>query len=441
MRSAVRLVLVFVLAALPGAAAPLGKPAGCEGDASTLGGIACETKRALGSEAPNAVVVGVAPTSSPATPLAPGVAVALAVRVALALGPGASAWPRAEDRAKVAHFLGPRPLVLVEPRLKGDSLEGSVELFAPALAQATSGAPAPRVDPVLRFSTRRALDAEARRFLPAVSIVAREFLRLAAADADVVALACGDLDGTGVSTIASIGRTFVTFGTYVAGKYTSLSRREQREFAPIASVPLREPIASAWITPERTLDFGVTDRARATRLRSGAAPEPLAARLPWPGGGCVNVDAPLISARAVRCTSNDPVLTEPELVDPLDALAGANIVSRAGVARLVRAGRRGSDGSVVMSDRTHQVQLEHAGAELAVADLDGDGNAELVTSLDTLDPRTDAVVVYSWLGSTLNERLRVAVPAGVRALAVCPAPADRMAPIVLATSVGLWVIR
>jgi hypothetical protein len=49
--------------------------------------------------------------------------------------------------------------------------------------------------------------------------------------------------------------------------------------------------------------------------------------------------------------------------------------------------------------------------------------------------------VYTWRGSTLEEKLRVALPTGVRALAVCPEGASAMAPIAVATSSGVSVIR
>ena len=109
--------------------------------------------------------------------------------------------------------------------------------------------------------------------------------------------------------------------------------------------------------------------------------------------------------------------------------------------RLIRAGRRASDGSVTLTDGEREVRLEHAGAQLAVGDLDGDGEPELITSVDTSEPSQDAVVVYAWRGNALEEKLRVALPTGVRALAVCPQGPSSMAPIVVATSNGVWVIR
>jgi len=435
------LALAFALATAPCRAAPADHGTTCaRGPSGALSELACKLARAVAVQAPNAVVVGVAAPPSSATPFKPAIAVDMAVRLALALGHGASAWPLGEDRARLARFLSPRPLVVVETHLAGDAVETSAQVFAPRAAPTVPGALGLVGDPVLRVSERHALDAEARRLLPPVPIVLREFVRLAASDGDVVALACGDLDGTGVPTVASVGRTFLTFGTLAGAKYTPGARREERELAPVAPAPLREPLAAAWITPERSLDFGLSDRAHAARFAGGRA-FGLDARLPWPGGGCATLDGLLISPRPLACKKDEPVRSEPLESEPFDAIAGAVVVARDGSARIVRAARRANDGAVVVTDGTGSVRLEHAGAQLAVGDLDGDGAPELVTTLDTLDPKADGVVVYSWLGSTLTERFRVGVPAGVKALAVCPEVADRMAPIVVATGLGLWAVR
>jgi len=98
--------------------------------------------------------------------------------------------------------------------------------------------------------------------------------------------------------------------------------------------------------------------------------------------------------------------------------------------------------SVVVSSGARTETLDHAGAQLALGDLDGDGTAEIVTSLDTREPGTDAVVVRSLLPKRgVKERFRVPVPNGVRALSVCPLRAAGMAPIVVSTGDELWVIR
>jgi hypothetical protein len=435
------LVLTFALATAPCRAAPPDRGVACaRGPSGSLSELACKLARAVTANAPNAVVVGLAAPPSSATPFKPGIAVDMAVKVALALGHGANAWPLGEDRARLARFSSPRPLVVVETHLAGDAVEAFAQVFAPHAAPSHPDALGSLGEPVLRVAERHALDAEARRWLPAVPISAREFIRLGASDGDVVALACGDLDGTGTPTVASVGRTFVTFGTLAGAKYTAGARREERELAPVAPVPLREPLAAAWITPERALEFGSSDRAHALRFAAGHALG-LDARLPWPGGGCAALDGLLISPRPAACTKDEPARTEALGSEPFDAIAGGVVVGRDGSARVVRAARRASDGSVFVADANRSARLEHAGAQLALGDLDGDGAPELVTSFDTLDPKADGVVVYSFIGSVLTERFRVGVPAGVKALAVCPEVADRMAPLVVATGLGLWAAR
>jgi hypothetical protein len=369
------------------------------------------------------MVVGWAPSPPTTPPLAPGIAVLAAANIALALGSGASAWPLAEDAARLARFKdGGRPLVVVRPGLEDERLAVTVD----------GGG--------RHFVARRRVDAEVRRFLPTVPLVARELKRLGTIDSDTVALACGDQADSGAASVATVGRTFVTFGQLSPAKYEPGARRELRELGPVAPVPLREPLASAWFTPDGALELGLSDRATAKRLRPGGAVD-LAARLVWPGGGCANLEHLLIAPAVVPCAKGEPVLHDPPLREPLDAIAGAVIVSPGGHARLVRAGRRAEDGSVVVTDGAHEVRLEHAGAQLALADLDGDGAPELVTSIDTLDPHADAVVVYSWLGAALTERFRLPVPDGVRALAVCPPRAERMSMIAVASAGGLWVVQ
>ncbi|HTQ08138.1 MAG TPA: hypothetical protein VMI54_29995 [Polyangiaceae bacterium] len=436
-----RLVLALGFATAPCLASPTEHAPPCaRGPSGSLSELACGLVRGLGANARNAVVVGVTAPPSSSTPLQPGIAVNMAVKVALALGRGASAWPRVEDRAGLGRFLSPRPLVVVETRLAGDRVEASAQLFAPRAAP-SSGAPGPAGEPLLRVTERHGIDAETHVWLPPVAIARREFFQLGPSDGDVVALACGDLDGSGVPTLASIGRTFVTLGTLAGGKYAPGARREERALAPVAPVPLREPLATAWITPDRSLDFGLSDRAHATRLAEGGQAVGLAARLPWPGGGCATLDGLLVAPRVAPCTQDEPPRNDAVGSEPLDAIAGAVVVRRDGSARVVRAGREAKDGAVVVTDGAQTVRLEHAGAAIAIADLDGDGAPELVTSVDTLDPRADAVIVYSWLGAGLTERFRVEVPAGVKALALCPEVADRMASIVMATNVGLWAVR
>jgi hypothetical protein len=257
--------------------------------------------------------------------------------------------------------------------------------------------------------------------LPRIPLAAKKVHRATGTDPDVVALACGDVDRDGSPEIATIGRRRVALGRVQNEIFRAFATRALGELAEVASAPFREPIASAWVPEPGVLEIGSTDRVRAVRLDGKLAKVgELDARLPWPGGGG---------------------LATKDIGDRIDAIAGATIVSKTGEGRRVRAQRR-PDGTVLLSDGKRSVELEHLGAQLAVGDLDGDGDPELVASLDTLDANADAVVIYSWKpGEKPAERLRIAAPGGVRALALCPPRATAMAPIAAAVGGRLWVVE
>jgi len=328
--------------------------------------------------------------------------------------------------------------VLVQARLDGERLAADVEIVG--AEPKAGGESAPTLE---RFVVKRALDAEGRAFLPPVRLAAAKLEPLAGSDADVLALACADVTHDGPLALAALSRARVTLGALTGNRYEPLRARRLAELAPIAPAPLREPLASLALTVRGELLLGISDRASALRLDASLVKtETLSeVRLPWPGGGCARLDEPFVAPRIERCAKGETLAAESSFRDTLDAIAGASVTARNGRARLVRAGRRTSDGSVVVTNGEREARLEHAGAQLAVGDLDGDGEPELVTSLDTLDAARDAVVVYAWRGSALEEKLRVPVAAGVRALAICPQRPTAMAPIVVATSAGLGVIR
>ncbi|HEV8549573.1 MAG TPA: hypothetical protein VGQ57_11110, partial [Polyangiaceae bacterium] len=172
------------------------RPNGSDRGGPALREIGEEIARSAFGLAPGAAVIGLAPT----TPnLGPGIAVRLAVRVALALGNGAAAWPYVEtERHAIALPHGARPLVLLTPRLDGDRLVVTAEVIGPE----TPGA----AQKLLHGIATRALDAEVRSFLPAVRLAAREIIPLSGADSDVLALACSDVLGRGDPVLATLGR-------------------------------------------------------------------------------------------------------------------------------------------------------------------------------------------------------------------------------------------
>jgi hypothetical protein len=442
MRFSALAVALVSYAGSVGAAPEPAAPQCTRGAAAALGEIACEVARGVGGHARGALVVGALPTAEAGAAPAPELGARLAKLVAGALGSGTTAWPNAETSTKARGLGGgTKPVVVLESRVRGGRVEVTADVFVgrQRFWQRVRGA---RGGPVAHAFAERAIDGEVRSFLPKVPLVAREVRKVSGLDADVVALACGDLTGDGEPEIAAVGRQRVTLGRIRSDRFEAFASRGWSELAPVAPVPLREPIASAWIPTAGLLEIGSSDRQRALRL--DATLQKLAAldaRLPWPGGGCANLEQLAVRPELARCAGTDAPRGKESLGDPVDALGGGLVVAADGRARVVRAGRRASDATLIVTDGGQRVELANAGAQLALGDLDGDGAPEVVVSLNTLDAAADALVVYSWRGSALEERLRLPMPGGLRALGTCPARAVAMGPIVAATREALWLIR
>jgi hypothetical protein len=99
------------------------------------------------------------------------------------------------------------------------------------------------------------------------------------------------------------------------------------------------------------------------------------------------------------------------------------------------------EGGLVVRDGTAAQVESRVGAQLAIGDLDQDGAADVVTSVDTLGPRFDALEARTLSPTGVERRWRLPVPGGVEALAICPADGPGRAPVVVATAGELWVLR
>jgi hypothetical protein len=437
------LVLSLLFVPVPaGAQASVAGPCAL-GQGSALAEISCELTRGLGPRAEGALVAAVVPTTDPKVTVRPELATRLAALLAGAMGKGATAWPAAEGPGRVRSLAqGSRPLVVVTTRIAESRIEVSADAYVGReklwrrIRRGSSG-------PMAHAFAARALDAETRTFLPAVPLVAREIVKARGGDADTVAIACGDMDGDGAPELALLGRRRVSLSRVRAGTLVTVAERALGELSPVAGKPLREPIAAAWIPSTGVLELGLTDRAFGLRL--DARLQKIAAldsRVPWPGGGCAADSVLSVGPALERCLPTEAAPQSAGRTEPVDALAGARIVTRDGRLEVVRAGRALGTTKVVVTVGRRSEILEPAGAQLALGDLDGDGLSEIVSSLDTREPSTDAIVVHSLgTGHGLVKRFSVPVPSGVRALAVCPLRAAGMAPIAAMTGDGVWVIR
>jgi hypothetical protein len=122
-----------------------------------------------------------------------------------------------------------------------------------------------------------------------------------------------------------------------------------------------------------------------------------------------------------------------------DAVVVDEVVRRDGTfVRLVAT--RDPDGRLRLraGDQDEKIALELVGSQLAIGDLDEDGEAEVVTTSESGD---DGITIWSWRGHDLVRRLRIPAPLAVRALAVCPAGDAGRRPLVAVVGEEVWVVR
>jgi hypothetical protein len=447
-RRAVALALVSVVSASSGrTAAQSPKLDECQRvNASALSALACELSRALADVPAPAVVVSAPLKSDVTTPKQDALTARLANVVAGRLGRGARADGTPSDLHQALRSArAAKALVYLTPEFVGGELRVTADAFTSKVRfwdRVANPEPSPAAH---GYSARRA-DAEIRTFLPAVTLVAHRIDHVPTPEQTPVAIACGDVGADGSPDIVLVGRRRVLVGRLSAGKFVSDVTRDWSDLSPVAPSPLREPLGTAAILPNGAVDVALSDRASGFRLDGrGTTLMPLPLSFPWPGGGCASRTPTGLAPSPVRCAADDDVAVAARdaAKGSVDAIAGAVIAAPDGAVRLVRASRSGTDDAVtIFDDARHSTRLAPGGAQIAVGDLDGDGTAELVVSKDTLEPSKDGVSVYSWTGSdTLARRFEVAVPAGVRAVAVCPWLGDGMSPLVIAASNEVMVIR
>jgi hypothetical protein len=414
------------------------------GRASALSEIACELAAAY-KGGPSAPLVIASPITTDLTlPNPERLSARIAQVVAGALGGGASA---SEEPARLgrARAMASRAASLVHLEVELSRGELRVVLNSyPASRGFWARVKNPTPSPTRHGFASRRIDAELRTFLPPVPLVAGRVERATAPDLDAVALGCGDTDADGSLELVWVGRRRIHLARVRGGRVVPVATANWTDLSPVAQSPLREPIGSVYIEPGKYIDIGLSDRAYAVRLLPNLQPlgKP-GRRIPWPSGGCTRFNALVLRSEIEACVPGDPPPDASRFDWATDAVAGARLVAPDGKRRTVRAGRIANEANVVISDDGGQTaRLSGAGAQLAVADLDGDGQPELLSTSDTLDPKADALIVHTWQSDgRLVERLRIGVPTGVQAIAVCPPESAGVLPIALATADGLWIVR
>ncbi len=418
-------------------------PSACtSGEASALSELSCEVVAKIGNPS-GRILVAALPLGTDRTltaQAAVGLSERLATAVAARFGARTRVVPAPSLSAARALAQGESRVVLVAGTLASGELRVTADSYpvSGGFWDRVRGVPS---SPTAHARAVRSIDAEIAALLPPVRLATGTVDKVPASG-DVVALACGDVTGNGETTLVVVGRHRVALGRLAAGRFVTVAESPWTNLSPVSPTPLREPIGAAVIRPGPFVDVGLTDRQSGLRLnaRLGVVAT-LGAPVPIFGAGCLG-RAGLGIGRGAPCTSDDKPRVDLRDVSDVDAVAGTIAVERDGTWRSIVA-TRARDGVVTLrDDRGRTATLPDVGAELALGDLDLDGDPELVASVNTPNPADDAVVVRTWShDGALRERFRVPVPEGVRALAICPPAGAGIRPVVVATANGFEVLR
>ncbi|MFO0756484.1 MAG: hypothetical protein U0359_08335 [Byssovorax sp.] len=441
-------------------------PAPARPERAAIARVAADLVRDLGATPARVLVAGGPLTTDIPSPRAAQLVALVASQIAGRRGGGAHVRPEPSTLAAArAAAAGDSALVYIAVEIAQGKLRVTADVY-PVPRSVWARVRDPEPGPVAHAFAQAPIDAEVRSFLDPIPIVAAHVDRARNFEGDVVALACGDLAQDGGLQIVAVSRRRVTALRLREGRVIPLVSRNWPDLSPVAPAPLREPIGFATmldpgIVPlpkgaplpaelPAFVDVGITDRARSVRL-DGALQ--IASSFPGvavPDGeisACTRLSALTITGAIGPCAPGDLPPHGTTIGGQYDAFASARLVTARGQPFTVWAGReRGV--LEVRDDAGRKLAVEVTGAQLAVGDLDQDGEPEILSSLDTQNPMEDAVVVRSWArtanvpaAARFKEILRIPAAAGVRALAVCPPDGPGRAPFAVATADEIWVVR
>jgi len=406
--------------------------------------VAQDAAQGLGAT-PAAVVVVAAPlvTDTPA-PRGDEMALRIAALVAGRLGAGAKAHPQVAQLASARAVAGrASALVYVQGEIAKGDLRATIDVY-PSMANGWDRVRNPLPSPTSHAFAAAKIDAEVRAFLAPLVLEQASLHRARHDEGEVLAAACGDIDGDGGDELVLVSRARVAMGRVRGSKFVAERTAAWSTLAPRAAVPLREALAGA-VVAAGSVSLGSTDRAGLTLTPDFAGHSALIGVPASSSEGLVcllpNAAAGAFDGAPVDCTVARDV--KPRMAVPApryDAFASATVVDAQGIARSV----------VVVREPSGKLKLKMGdalaapdgafGAQLAVGDFDQDGVPDVAT---TVDGAEDALNVFSWpVSSTeLRGRLHLAAPGGVRALTVCP-PEEGGEPVLVAV-VGneLWLVR
>ncbi len=243
--------------------------------AAALASIAGQAAKAIasgtvgGTSSPATLVVAAPLASDVQAPRGDELAARVAQLVAGAMGGAthASAQPASLAQARVLAGKGGARLVFAQPAIAKGVLRVTFDAY-PAASNGWDRIRNPEPPPSAHAFAEAPIDAEVRAFLASIPLEHASVHRAKHDEGDVLAAACGDLDGDGGMELVLVSRTRVASGHVNGGRFVPVKTAAWRALASRAPVPLREPLGGASIVRQAE-DEERRGRGDGTRLLVG----------------------------------------------------------------------------------------------------------------------------------------------------------------------------
>jgi hypothetical protein len=405
--------------------------------------VAQEAALSLGQPPASSVVVAAPVVSDQPLAHSDELALRIAALVTGRIGAGAHTHRQVAQLATARALAGrASALVYLQTEIVRGDLRATVDVY-PSTRNAWDRIRNPLPSPIAHAFASAKVDAEVRAFLAPLVLEQAAIHRAQQDEGQVLAIACGDVDGDGGNELLLVSRTRIALGRVRGERFVPERAAAWSTLAPRLPVPMREPLGTATVQTG-SIQVGSTDRGSFALTPDFVGHKPLAGLPAWSNGGpvCLRPEpsAGAFDGAPIDCAvSRD---TRPKMAVPsprFDAFASTSFVDRDGHAHGAVAVREPSGKLKLRIDDTPVVTPDGTfGAQLAVGDLDQDGEPDLATTTDGPD---DALVVSSWTANEFRTRLRIPAPAGVRALAVCPPELAGEPVLVAVVGDEVWLVR
>src|SRR5882672_4936117 len=314
--------------------------------AGAVDAVAQEATRLLGAPLKTGVVVA-APIVSD-QPLAKGdeLALRLAALVAGQIGAGARAHAQATQLATARAVAGrATALIYVQGEIAKGDLRTTIDVY-PSMANAWDRIRNPLPSPTSHAFASAKIDAEVRSFLAPLLLEQASIHKARSDEAEVLAVACGDVHGDGGAELVVVSRDRIAVGRLRGGMFVAEQSAAWSTLAPRLPVPMREPLAGAVVVPGR-IDVGSTERGGVSFAPDLASHAAILGIPAWGGDGLVCLrsepSAGAFDGAPVDCAVSRDV--KPKMAVPaprFDTFAAASVADVAGNVRLVVAVREPS---------------------------------------------------------------------------------------------------